>query len=196
MKTLLIMRHGKSSWKHKDLADHERPLAKRGVRDSGMMGEFIREKELTPQLILSSTAVRTIQTAQIFSEVDGFHGNTIALDSLYLAEAEIYVQELKKLSDEYERVMVIGHNPGLETLLQMITGRIEALPTGVIAYVSLPISKWAELEGDAEGELIQLWRPKELREMIEEEEEEEEKVKKKEKEKEKKPEKKKSSKSR
>lgn len=193
MKTLLIMRHGKSSWKHKDLADHERPLAKRGVRDSGMMGEFIREKELTPQLILSSTAVRTIQTAQIFSEVDGFHGNTIALDSLYLAEAEIYVQELKKLSDEYERVMVIGHNPGLETLLQMITGRIEALPTGVIAYVSLPISKWAELEGDAEGELIQLWRPKELREMIEEEEEEEEKVKKKEKEK--KPEKKKSAKS-
>jgi phosphohistidine phosphatase len=193
MKTLLIMRHGKSSWKHKDLTDHERPLAKRGVRDSGMMGEFIREKELTPQLILSSTAIRTIQTAQIFSEVDGFHGKTIALDSLYLAEAEIYIEELKKLSDEFERVMVIGHNPGLETLLQMITGRIEALPTGVIAYVSLPIAKWAELEGDAEGDLIQLWRPKELREMIEEEEEEEEKARKKEKEK--KPEKKKASKS-
>lgn len=190
MKTLLIMRHGKSSWKHKDLEDHERPLSKRGLRDSRMMADIIQEKELIPQVILASSSVRTTQTAQIFSEETGYRGEILTLDSLYLAEAEAYLHELKQLSDEYERVMVIGHNPGLESLLQMITGRIEALPTGVVAYISLPISHWEEINGESVGELVQIWKPKEIREAEEEEEEprprEKEKSKEKEKEKKKK----------
>jgi phosphohistidine phosphatase len=189
MKTLLIMRHGKSSWKHKDLEDHERPLSKRGLRDSRMMADIIQEKELIPQVILASSSVRTTQTAQIFSEETGYQGEIFTLDSLYLAEAEAYLHELKQLSDDYERVMVIGHNPGLESLLQMITGRIEALPTGVVAYVSLPITHWEEINGESVGELVQIWKPKELREVEEEEiphPKEKEKSKEKEKEKKKK----------
>lgn len=190
MKTLLIMRHGKSSWKHKDLEDHERPLSKRGLRDSRMMADIIQEKELIPQVILASSSVRTTQTAQIFSEETGYRGEIFTLDSLYLAEAEAYIHELKRLSDDYERVMVIGHNPGLESLLQMITGRIEALPTGVVAYISLPITHWEEINGESVGELVQIWKPKELREVEEEDEvphpKEKEKSKEKEKEKEKK----------
>jgi len=189
MKTLLIMRHGKSSWKHKDLEDHERPLSKRGLRDSRMMADIIQEKELIPQVILASSSVRTTQTAQIFSEETGYRGEIFTLDSLYLAEAEAYIHELKRLSDDYERVMVIGHNPGLESLLQMITGRIEALPTGVVAYISLPITHWEEINGESVGELVQIWKPKELREVEEEDEvphpKEKEKSKEKEKEKEK-----------
>lgn len=186
MKTLLIMRHGKSSWKHKDLEDHERPLSKRGLHDSRMMADIIQEKELIPQVILASSSVRTTQTAQIFSEETGYRGEILALDSLYLAEAETYLHELKRLSDDYERVMVIGHNPGLESLLQMITGRIEALPTGVVAYISLPITHWEEINGESVGELVQIWKPKELREAEEEEPHRKEKEKSKEKEKEKK----------
>lgn len=190
MKTLLIMRHGKSSWKHKDLEDHERPLSKRGLRDSRMMADIIQEKELIPQVILASSSVRTTQTAQIFSEETGYRGEIFTLDSLYLAEAEAYIHELKRLSDDYERVMVIGHNPGLESLLQMITGRIEALPTGVVAYISLPITHWEEINGESVGELVQIWKPKELREVEEEDEvphpKEKEKSKEKEKEKKKK----------
>ena len=163
MKTLLIMRHGKSSWKNKDLEDHERPLAKRGLRDSRLIGEIIQEKELIPQKILVSSAVRTTQTAQIFCETIGYQGEISALDSLYLAESDAYIAELKKLPDSIERVMVVGHNPGLEYLLQELSGRIEALTTGVLAFVSLTIDHWADLDGQVSGELIELWRPKELR---------------------------------
>jgi len=170
MKTLLIMRHGKSTWKDKDLEDHERPLAKRGIRDSHLMGEVIHEKELIPQKILVSSAVRTTQTAKIFCETIGYHGEIDTLDSLYLAESDGYLSELRKLPDDTERVMVIGHNPGLEYLLQELSGRIESLTTGVIAFVSLSIDHWSDLDDKVSGELIELWRPKELREVVEVEE--------------------------
>ena len=162
MKTLLIMRHGKSSWKHKELKDHERPLSKRGLRDSAKMGELLQKRELVPQLILVSTAVRTTETAKLLVETSGFKGETIALDSLYLAEAEEYLHDLLTIADDIERVMIIGHNPGLEALLQILSGRIEALPTGVVAYISLPINHWSEVHNKVEGDLVELWRPKEL----------------------------------
>ena len=182
MKTLLIMRHGKSSWKNKELKDHERPLSKRGVRDSIKMGELLQHRELVPQLILVSTAVRTKETAKLLVEASGFQGETIALDSLYLAEAEEYLHDLLTLPNEIERVMIIGHNPGLEALLQILSGRIEALPTGVVAYISLPINHWTDVHNKIEGELVELWRPKELLD-VEVAEEEVEKENKKEKEK-------------
>jgi phosphohistidine phosphatase len=188
MKTLLLMRHGKSSWKNTELDDHDRPLAKRGLRDSRRMGELIRDKELVPQVILSSSSARTLETARILCDVCGSNDRIITLDTLYLAEADVYLKELQKIPDDVERVMVIGHNPGLESLLQMLSGQILPLTTAVVAYMSLPIKSWSELGEKATGELVELWRPKELHEL------DEEKVAKAEKEKKKKPEKKKAKK--
>lgn len=185
MKTLLIMRHGKSSWKHKELEDHERPLSKRGLRDSRLMGEVIHEKELIPQVILVSSSVRTTQTAQILCESIGYQGEVTPLDSLYLAENDGYIAELKKLPDSIERAMVIGHNPGLEYLLQELSGQIAALSTSVIAFVSLSIDHWADLDDKSSGDLIEIWYPKELREVVEEEQDAKSKAKEKGKEKEK-----------
>jgi phosphohistidine phosphatase len=74
MRTLLILRHGKSSWKHPGLADHDRPLKARGIRDVPRVGELIREKGLTPDLILSSTAVRAKDTATMVGDSCGFEG--------------------------------------------------------------------------------------------------------------------------
>jgi phosphohistidine phosphatase len=71
LKTLLLMRHAKSSWKHTELDDHDRPLAKRGKRDAPRMGQLVRQEELVPQLILSSTAVRARNTAEIVAEESG-----------------------------------------------------------------------------------------------------------------------------
>ncbi|MBI4928298.1 MAG: histidine phosphatase family protein, partial [Anaerolineae bacterium] len=73
MKTLLIMRHAKSSWKEKDLDDIQRPLAKRGLRDSDMMGELITDRELTPQVIFTSSAVRCTQTAALIAKAGSFN---------------------------------------------------------------------------------------------------------------------------
>ncbi len=164
MKTLLLMRHAKSSWKHNDLKDHERPLNKRGKKDAPMMGKFIREKELLPQRILCSSAVRARATAEALMEACHYKGEIEYLDSFYLAEPQVYLEELKKLPNELERVMIIAHNPSLEGLLQILSHRVESLTTAAIAYLVLPIDAWQEITEDSEGELIQLWLPRELRE--------------------------------
>lgn len=168
MKTLLLMRHAKSSWKDSDLADHERPLNKRGKKDSVFMGAVLKEKELQPQKILASTAVRIRETIAGLFQDSSFPGEIEFSDELYLAEPEILLQQIRNLPDTVERVMLMGHNPGLEGLLQLLCGRIESLPTGSVAYLSLPIQQWNELSNGTEGELIEMLLPRELRDLEEE----------------------------
>jgi phosphohistidine phosphatase len=164
MKTLLLMRHAKSSWKDSKLPDHERPLNKRGSKDAPEMGKLLFKAELVPQVILCSSAKRARLTAEAVVEQSNFRGEVTYLDSFYLAEPETYLKGLQDLPDEIERVMVIGHNPGLEGLLQILCRRVESLPTASIAYLALPIKQWSELNDSVVGELVQLWKPRELKE--------------------------------
>lgn len=179
MKTLLLMRHAKSSWKDKTLPDIARPLNKRGRRDAPLMGQLLVDQELIPQRIISSSAVRSRQTAEAVLEVikqaSGYEPQVDYQDRLYMAETPEFYDVLRELPDDLERVMLIGHNPGLETLLQLLSDRIESLPTAVVAHVILPIKQWSELNFDTTGDLVDIWRPKELLEEIEEEAEEKEK---------------------
>jgi phosphohistidine phosphatase len=180
VKTLLLMRHAKSSWKDTELSDIERPLNKRGKKDAPFMGAVLKEKELVPQLILSSTAVRARETAELVTAACNYPGEIRYLDYFYLAEPAAYLRGLTEVPDDLERVMVIGHNPGLEGLLQILSGRIEALPTSTIAYLSLPVSSWRDVHEDTEGELLELLIPGQM-EIVEEEKKGKEKEKGKEK---------------
>ncbi len=161
MKTLLIMRHGKSSWKDDKLPDNERPLKKRGRKDSAHMGELLKKKDLIPDVVLCSTAKRSRQTADILLEEMDYKGEVQYLDSLYMAETEVFFNVLHALPD-YACVLIIGHNPGLETLLQMMTNDINSLPTAAVAHVTLPIEHWEEFHADTSGELKNLWLPREI----------------------------------
>jgi len=163
MKTLLILRHAKSSWGAPSLADHDRPLNKRGKRDAPRIGELLRREELVPQLILSSTARRARSTAELVSEHSGCEGPLRLERDLYAAGGEAYLEALAKLPDEYQRVLLVGHNPGLEELLEALCGEYQRLPTAALAQVSLPIERWRDLSDDTQGALVNLWRPKELR---------------------------------
>lgn len=156
MKTLLLMRHAKSSWKNPKLPDHDRPLARRRHKDAAFMGEFLMEKELLPQKVLASSAVRVSETLAEFVKSSKCQASIDTLESLYLAEPENYLAALRSLPPEVERVMVVGHNPGLEGLLQTFTGRIEPIETATVAYISLPIVDWNQLSADTEGELVEL----------------------------------------
>ena len=162
MKSLLLMRHAKSSWKDSKLKDMDRPLTKRGLKNAPRMGQLLLEMDLAPQSILCSPAVRARQTAELVSEALHFDGETYYLENLYMAEPPAYLEALSKLPDELERVLVIGHNPGLEALMQLLTDQCEALPTASIAYISLPIDAWKHLKKKTSGDLINLWRPREL----------------------------------
>jgi phosphohistidine phosphatase len=160
MKTLLILRHAKSSWKHPELADHERPLNKRGQHDAPQLGTLLVDRELLPQLILSSTAVRTRQTAEALVETSHYAGSVEFLDALYMAEPPAYLKALRGLPDDLERVLLIGHNPGLEGLVQLLSGQIVALPTAALAHIVLPIQTWGSLTHETQGELVELFLPK------------------------------------
>jgi phosphohistidine phosphatase len=162
MKTLLILRHAKSSWKHAGLPDFDRPLNKRGKRDAPRMGELLRQEDLLPDLILSSSAQRARQTTQAVVDFSGYGGEVHWMDSLYAAPPEAYLEALRGLDDSLKRVMVVGHNPGLEELLEQLTGEDEPLPTAAIAQLMLPIQGWKQIDEDVSGELVQIWLPRRL----------------------------------
>ena len=114
------MRHAKSSWKDSHLPDQARPLNKRGQKDAPRMGKLLKESGLIPQRIYSSTAERARQTAVAVAEKLGYGGEIIYLDALYLAEPSAIVDVLKSVPDGIECVLVIGHNPGMEQLVQFL----------------------------------------------------------------------------
>ncbi len=159
MKTLLLMRHAKSSWKNKSLEDKKRPLKERGKRDAKQMGLILHENELVPQVILCSSAKRAKQTAGQVIKATKFNGMCLFLDEYYMAEPEDYLAQLKDLADEYERVLLIGHNPGMEMLLQIMDNKIEAMPTGALAYLSLTLDSWSNISTETAGELVGFWIP-------------------------------------
>jgi phosphohistidine phosphatase len=101
MKTLLLMRHAKSSWKNQEVADHERPLKERGKKDAPLMGKLIFEKELIPQLIISSSAVRSRLTAEAFVESVNYNGEVEYIDSFYMAEPATYLEKLRTLPENW-----------------------------------------------------------------------------------------------
>jgi len=156
------MRHAKSSWKHTELDDHDRPLAKRGKRDAPRMGQLMRQEELLPDLILSSTAVRARATAEIVAEESGYEGEVVCHQDLYAFDPEPYLEVLADLPDDFQRVMVVGHNPAMEELTTLLTGEAVPLPTAALALLTLPIDHWRELEEDPVGRLVNFWRPERI----------------------------------
>ena len=162
MKTLLILRHAKSSWKKPGLADHDRPLNKRGKRDAPRMGQLLEEQGLVPDLIITSPARRARLTAEIAAENSGYQGEIRLEPSFYMGDREAYLDALRQLADEIHTVMVVGHNPGLEELLEELVMEPERLPTAALARVDLPVQSWQELDDEVVGELVNLWRPREL----------------------------------
>jgi phosphohistidine phosphatase len=161
MKTLLVMRHAKSSWKEAAQADEKRPLNKRGRRDAPRMGRLLREKGLVPQAIVSSTAERARQTAIAAAEASGFEGEIQFEASLYAAPAEAYLALLQGMAPELQIVMVVGHNPGVDELVEELTGEDEHLSSGSIARIELPIERWEDLSPETEARLETSWRPRE-----------------------------------
>jgi phosphohistidine phosphatase len=162
MKTLLVLRHAKSSWREAELADHDRPLNKRGKRDAPRMGELMRAEGLLPDLILTSSARRALTTAELVAEASGYDGEIQVSRDLYAAGPEEFIDALCALPDELETVMVVGHNPGLEELVEALTEESSAMPTAALAQVELKIVRWVDLQEEGGGRLVNLWLPRNL----------------------------------
>lgn len=165
MKTLLILRHAKSSWDDSSLSDHDRPLNGRGRLAAHRMGRLLDDETLWPDLILSSTAERAATTTQRLVDAGGaaagFAGEICYLHELYGAGPHDIIEAVRELGGDTRSVMVVAHNPGLEDLVQQMTGEWHRLPTAALVHILVPIDHWHDLEADG-GSLAGIWRPKEL----------------------------------
>ena len=162
MKTLLILRHGKSSWKEEGLADHERPLASRGKRESLRMGEELARRQLVPDLVVSSPAKRARSTARRIIKASGYAGELLLEPRFYFTDLGTCLAALAALPQEAGMVLVIGHNPLWEELVYHLTRQPAHLPTAALAVVDLPIHAWADMISSGEGSLRLLLDPKTL----------------------------------
>src|ERR1700730_12730969 len=144
MKTLLLLRHAKSSWKDSTLADHERPLNGRGRGAAELVRSFLERKKLRTELVLSTSAVRTRQTVEKIFAGAAPAPDICYDDALYLASAEKLLEVISALEDARDRVLLVGHNPGLEELFFRLTGLDERFPTATLANIVLNIEKWSE----------------------------------------------------
>ena len=162
MKTLLLLRHAKSSWKDSEVDDFDRPLNKRGKREAPRMGLLIREEDLLPDLVLSSSARRARKTAEHVIQSSGYRGETRFTSDLYEASSWKLLECLRSVNDQHQRVLLVGHNPGLEALLESLVGAYTPLSTGSLAHLLVEIDSWQQLTDESRAQLVALWQPREL----------------------------------
>ncbi|OOO03226.1 MAG: 2,3-bisphosphoglycerate-dependent phosphoglycerate mutase [Chromatiales bacterium USCg_Taylor] len=149
---LLVMRHAKSDWYSGPGSDFDRPLAKRGERDAPRMGRWLREQGLIPDRVVSSPAVRARQTCCLVCESLAIKKGQIHWEpEIYAAEVTALLNVLARCPEKTQRVLLIGHNPGLEDLVAYLAadtgglaGRGKLMPTGAVVGIRLPDS-WAGL---------------------------------------------------
>jgi phosphohistidine phosphatase len=160
MKTLLIVRHAKSSWDHPDLDDFDRPLNERGLKNAPEMARRLVLREKLPQLIISSPALRAISTARLFNQQFGRIDEHLQLEkSIYEAERQDLLKLISRQNPDLNTIMLIGHNPGLSDLLNWLCETEEILPTCAVAEIEVDDYKWNGWTKGS-GNLIDLDYPK------------------------------------
>lgn len=144
MKTLTLVRHAKSSWKHSDLSDRERPLNKRGERDAPLMGRRIVAAGIRPSLIIASPAVRAWTTAKIIAQEIGYPREFLQREkNLYMASVDNILDVLVAQDAEFNSVMLVAHNPGLTSFANYLSpGVTNNLPTSGVVSVNFEQDDW------------------------------------------------------
>jgi phosphohistidine phosphatase len=170
MRTLLLMRHAKSSWERPDLADLDRPLAPRGRESAPLIARYIKQSRWQPDLVLCSPAARVRETWQLMAPVLGGTVACKTLRTIYPGAPSRLLETLQRAADEVATLMLIGHNPGLGHLASDLCGRgpkqaLERIrgkfPTAALAVIEFDIDHWDQLAPGA-GRLRAFVRPKDL----------------------------------
>lgn len=172
MRQLLLLRHAKSSWDDRDLSDHARPLNPRGRQAAVAMRASMESLGLAPDMVLVSTARRTMETLQAlepWAETPLIE----PLDSLYLASASTLLSALQEVAETVRSVLLVGHNPGLHELAMLLVGAhamtlgnqdmrrmAEGYPSGALAEFTVP-GGWGDL-AEGGGRLVRFLCPRDL----------------------------------
>ena len=148
MKHLHITRHGKSSWDYEDISDIDRPLNNRGINNSYMMAKRLLDKEVIPDLLISSPATRALSTAVIFMRVMNLPSGILQInEDIYMGYIDELAEIISSLDNKYSNVMLFGHNPAFTTLAnRFLTVSVDNIPTAGIVSMSFEINSWKDID--------------------------------------------------
>ena len=147
MKTIYIVRHAKSSWDFIQLEDHERPLTEQGIKRTKLVGEYLAQKKVSVDLIISSHAVRAYETAKIIANALDYPEEDIVTDKqIYHADAGGFFYRFTEAPEEANSVMIVGHNPTVTELVNHFLKKpIDWLPTTGVAGFVFKAKRWEDL---------------------------------------------------
>ncbi len=170
MKTLLLMRHGKSDWENPFLDDHDRPLARRGQRAAVRMGEWLLAQKLAPDTVLMSSATRVVQTWDHVQSKLAADVTATPDENLYMIGADALISKIRQTDSAVDSLMIVNHEPTLSVATEILakppappscTRAFQKFPTAAIARIELDIKRWSEVRQNA-GRFVQFIRPKQL----------------------------------
>jgi phosphohistidine phosphatase len=162
MKTIILVRHAKSSWKDLSLDDFDRPLNKRGKRNAPFMGEKLKNRQIMPDLILSSPAKRARKTAIAVAKAIGYPKKKIKYnDNMYHPSARYLLEMVRNQDDKNETIMLFGHNPDFNDFADMLLKHnpIYNIPTTGVYCIRFDVDSWKKVR-EGKGESIFFDYPK------------------------------------
>ena len=124
------------------------------------MGKLVKERGLSPDLIISSPARRARKTAKLFKEAGDFAAGIVFDDRIYEASANTLLYVIGEADNSLDSLMIVGHNPGMEGLVQVLTAESEPMPTAAVAVINLDIDEWKQIR-PASGRVAVILRPRE-----------------------------------
>ncbi len=147
MKVLTIVRHAKSSWGNFELGDHERPLKEIGIIKTQKVIGYLQKVKLVPQLIISSTATRALETAKLLAQGVGYDENRIQIErAIYHAGADDIYNEVFSVDSSIDSLMVVGHNPTLTDFVNnFVEPQIDNLPTSGTVCIEFDTDTWQNI---------------------------------------------------
>ena len=146
MKTLFLVRHAKSSRDDPSLPDRGRPLDDRGKQDAPMMGKRLARRDVKPDLLVSSPALRALTTAQLIAGELGYQRKNIVVDDrLYASSPDDLLAVIRALDKKLDRVMLFGHNPEFTDLAHRLSSEIIDMPTCAVAEFSFDTKAWSDV---------------------------------------------------
>ncbi len=156
MKTVILVRHAKSSWKDLSLEDFDRPLNKRGKKNAPFMGKKLKERHMIPDLILSSPAKRARKTATAIAKAIAYPKKKIIFDeNMYHASAKYLFEMVRNLDDKHETIMLFGHNPDFNDLANMWLKKnpVHNIVTTGVYCIQFNVNKWKKVR-QGKGESV------------------------------------------
>jgi phosphohistidine phosphatase len=158
-RSILLMRHAKASLGEPDLPDHDRPLNKRGKQSAPFMGALLREKGLVPDIVVTSTARRAVETSDLVVSSLQFDGEILSTSRLYLAEPSNYFDLFAEVPLGARSALFVAHNPGIAELVFQLTAQRPEMCTAGVAHISCQVDEIARLDRTTKCELVAFYRP-------------------------------------